>query len=462
MKSINKYILAAGVAVATLPAVAQTTYSGYFLDNYDYAFQMNPAFGNEKNFVAFPAIGNLNVGVKGNLHVSSVLYNVDGRTVLFTNPDVNTADAMSKFGNHNKIVANEKIDLLSGGFKAWGGYNTISLSAVVNAGVSVPKTFFELAKEGVTNKTYDIKDMAVDANAYAQIAFNHSRDITQVPGLRVGAAFKVLIGVGAVQAKFNQAELELGTDNWIARTNADIYASIGSLKFKQKTYYPEGTLDTTPRDYVSGAEVPHFYITGFGLGFDLGAQYEWRDFKFSAAALDLGFIRWGRTQWASTDGTRTFETDAYTFNVQGSADNSFKNEFKDLKDNVTRLYQLKDMGSKDYYARGLATTLNFGVDYTFPLYRKLHFGLLNSTRIYGPFTSTHFRLSANVAPAKAFSADVNVGLGTYGFDFGWLLNVHTTGFNLFLGMDHTVGKLAKQGVPLSSNASLNFGINFPF
>jgi hypothetical protein len=29
-------------------------------------------------------------------------------------------------------------------------------------------------------------------------------------------------------------------------------------------------------------------------------------------------------------------------------------------------------------------------------------------------------------------------------------------------MDHTIGKLAKQGIPLSSNTEFNMGINFPF
>ena len=53
-------------------------------------------------------------------------------------------------------------------------------------------------------------------------------------------------------------------------------------------------------------------------------------------------------------------------------------------------------------------------------------------------------------------------VGTYGVGFGWLLNLHTTGFNFFVGMDHTMGKLSKQFVPLNSNADLNIGINFPF
>ena len=178
--------------------------------------------------------------------------------------------------------------------------------------------------------------------------------------------------------------------------------------------------------------------------------------------LDLGFMAWGKTQWASTNGTQTFTTDAYTFSANGDADNSFDNELDNLKDDLSKLYQLKDMGEKSSYTRSLAATLNFGVDYELPVYRNLHFGLLNSTRINGAYTWTQFRLSANIAPVKVFSADVNVAAGTYGVGFGWMLNLHTTGINLFLGMDHTLGTLSKQMIPLNSNASFNFGLNFPF
>lgn len=464
MKAFNKFIILSGCALAAFiptAATAQNTYSGYFLDGYTYGFQMNPAFANDMNFVSMPALGNMNVAMHGTLHLTDIFYNVNGRTALFTNPNVDAGEALKKFGNKNRIATNNKIDIISAGFKAFGGYNTVSISAVANLEASIPKAFFELAKEGISNKTYDIKDMFAYANAYTQIAFNHSRDIKQVPGLRVGAAVKFLIGIGAIDCRFKEADLTLGTDYWTARTNANIYASVGGMRFKQKTYTPEGT-NMQPYQYVSGADVDNFGITGFGLGFDLGAQYKWRDFKFSAAILDLGFIAWGKTQWASTDGTQTINTDAYTFNVNSDADNSFSKEMDNLKDDLSKLYQLKDMGQKNSYTRGLATTLNFGVDYEFPYYRKLHFGVLNTTRIYGPYTSTTFRFSANVAPVKIFSADINLGAGTYGADFGWLLNLHMKGINFFLGMDHTLGKLSKQGIPLNSNGSFNFGLNFPF
>lgn len=449
-------------AVATVATVsAQNTYSGYFLDNYTYRYEMNPAFGNSKNYIGMPGLGNVNVAMHGTLHLSDILYNVDGKTVLFTNPGVAAGPALDKFKYNNRLSTNNKFEILSGGFKAFGGYNTINISAVANVDMALPESFFRLAKEGITNRTYDIKDMRARAEAYAQIALNHSRDIKQVPGLRVGATVKFLMGVGAVDAKFNDAQLELGENNWIARTNADVYASVKGMKFKMDTYDPKSP-NFAPYEYVSGMDMENFGLTGFGLGFDLGAEYKWRDFNFSLAVLDLGFMDWGKTQWASTDGTQTIETNAYTFSFDDKADNSFDNEMDKMTDNLSKLYSLKDMGEKSSMTRSLRTTINVGVEYELPYYRNLHFGLLNSTCIAGPYTWTQFRLSANVAPVKCFSATANMEVGTYGVGFGWLMNVNVTGFNLFLGMDHTLGKLAKQGVPLNSNASVNFGINFPF
>ena len=165
---------------------------------------------------------------------------------------------------------------------------------------------------------------------------------------------------------------------------------------------------------------------------------------------------------ASTNGTKTFNTDRYTFNVDDDASNSFKNEWDNIKDDLSALYELDDMGDTGSKTRMLGATLNLGAEYTLPVYRKLTFGLLNTTRIQGKYTWTDFRLSANVAPAKCFDAGVNMSAGTFGIGFGWLLNLHVPGYNFFVGMDRTLGKVSKQFVPLNSNASVNLGMNILF
>ena len=459
MKYIAKIPLAL-IAVASAVAMsAQNTYSGYFLDNYNYRFQMNPAMGNTDNFVSMPALGNLNVAMRGNLHLSGVLYNHDGRTVLFTNPNISAAEVMSGIKDKNRLGADIKVNVLTGGFKAWGGYNTVAVNAVSGVNLVVPKSFFALAKEGISNRTYDIRDLSAHATGYAEIALGHSRDIKQVEGLRVGMNLKFLVGIANVDAYFNKAHLTLGQDNWTATTNAEIYANVGGFQYERKTNSDTG------REYVSGANFDgdgSIGPNGFGLGFDLGATYRWRDFDFSLAVLDLGFISFSDTQYASTDGDQTISTDAYTFNPDDDAANSFENEWDRLRDDLDKLYQLTDRGNTGSRTRDLGATLNVGIDYTFPLYRKLHFGLLSSTRIAGRYSWTEARVSANVHPVKCFSASANLAAGTYGVGFGWLLNFHTKGVNLFLGMDRTFGEVSKQFVPMSSNASVNFGLNFPF
>lgn len=454
--STIKHIATAVILGVAASATAQDTYSGYFNEGYEYRFRMNPAFGNEsQNFISVPAIANINFGLQGNLDLADLVYNRNGQTVLFTNPLVSSSEFLGNLNDVNRLGTDLNITLLATGFKAWGGYNTISINARGNLETRVPRELFSLLKEGVQNTTYDISDFNARANAYAEIALGHSRDINSK--VRVGGALKFLVGGGNVDARLNNARLSLGTDNWIVETDAQVNASVKGLEYQME--YDENLR----HEYVNGAEIDEPGIGGFGMAADLGVVYTLNnDWQFSASLLDLGFISWSNNMLATTNGVKRFVTDAYTFNVDDDAPNSFENEFDEMKDDLKTLYHLDNAGDQGSRTTMLSSTLNFGVRYSLPVYRKLTFGLTNSTRLAGDYTATEFRLSANVAPIKVFSASANVAYGTYGFGFGWLLNYHYTGVGLFLGMDHTMGKITKDGIPLSSNASLNFGMNILF
>ncbi|MDE7368478.1 MAG: hypothetical protein K2N08_01725, partial [Muribaculaceae bacterium] len=68
-KYINRLIAATAILISTInPALAQQTRSGYFVEDYTYRFQMNPAMGNSMNFVGMPALANMNIAMNGNLH----------------------------------------------------------------------------------------------------------------------------------------------------------------------------------------------------------------------------------------------------------------------------------------------------------------------------------------------------------------------------------------------------------
>ena len=457
MKTINKITIAAAAMLCAASASAQTSASGYFLEDYTYRFQLNPAFGNSRNFVAMPGLGNLNVGITGSLNLKDVIYNVNGKTTTFLNPGVNAQEFLSNIGDKNRLQVNLHEQVLAGGFSAFGGYNTVSIAVRADVGVSLPYSIFSLLKEGVQNRTYDISDINAKATAWAEMAFGHSRDITDE--WRVGGTFKFLFGAGRVDADLREANLTLGVDSWTISSDADIHASMKGLTYKKTIN------DNTNHTYVNGVDIDGAGIGGYGAAFDFGAVYRPKtlpDWTFSLALLDLGFINWSNDMLASTDGRQTVNTDGYVFNPDEDAENYFDNEWQRLQDDVSAIYELNDKGDQGSRSTMLAATINAGAEYTFPLYRKLSFGLLNTTRINGAFTTTDFRLSANVAPVNCFNASVNMCCGTNSFGFGWLMNLHVTGFNFYLGMDRTIGKLSKQGVPLSSNAQLNLGMNFLF
>ena len=460
MKNI-KSIMSVMLLGITATATAQNLNSGYFNDGYQYRHDLNPAFANEKNYVAIPGLGNINVGMNSNIAVDDILYNVNGRTALFLNPNVSTEEFLSGVNDKNKITEDLKVQILGAGFKAFGGYNTVELNARQSIDANVPGTLLRMVKEGFENKTYDIDGFDANANAYAELALGHSRQINKK--LRIGAKLKLLFGIANIDAKINRAQLTLSENEWTGVTNAQINTSIKSMAYEieEKERGPEG--ETSVHQYVSGIKDDKWGVCGFGLAFDLGAEYKLdKNWTFSAALLDLGFIGYSKNYVASTNGDRTINTTEYNFNVDDDASNSFDNEMDRLTEGLSTLYELQDNGNQGSRSKALAATMNLGVEYTPDFYDKLSFGLMNSTRMAGKYSWTDFRLSANVSPCKVLSATANMALGTYGASFGWLLDLHTSGFSMFLGMDHTLGKLAKQGLPLSGRGHVSVGINIPF
>ena len=453
MKPIRLFLLCAAIASAT-HLLAQTSESGYFTDGFLYRYQLNPAIANEQSFFAFPAIGNIDMALTGSLSLSDFIYNVDGKTTTFMNPAVSTQEFMSNIKDKNRIGTDLNLALLAIGFKGMGGYNTIGVNLRTNTDISVPGALFSLLKEGIENKSYDLTNFDIYASAWAEIALGHSHRIND--HLRIGATLKALIGGGDISAKFRNATLTLADDSWNIKADEYINASIKGLQ------YEESYNDRTKRNYVDNASIDGAGIGGYGGAVDLGVEYRLnRDWSFSISVTDLGFINWSNNMVASTNGEQSVNTSDYIFNVDSDADNSFSNEWHEIRDKLSLIYQLENNGDMGSRTTMLATTLHAAIDYTIPGCNRLSFGLLNTTRLNNGFNYTNFRISANYAPSRTVSMGINGAYGTFGAAFGWIINLHPPGFNLFLASDCTPFRLAKQGIPLSANTRLNIGINFP-
>lgn len=452
MKLHVKYIAAGVIAMTSLAAAAQNR-SAYFLEsNYTYNYQHNPAMAleNRKGNVAMPGLGNLNIETNANVGLRTFLFpnKTTGKLDLFLNPSVSSKKFMNGIKDHNRIGMELREQIIGFGFSGLDGFNNVGINVVASGQARIPGSLFSFLKEGITNKNYEIGRMDANVTAYAEIALNHSHSLEKyVPGLRIGGTFKFLIGLGNADINLNKADLRLGKDQWYAVTNGMMRFNVGGMKGKEND---KGDFD--------GVDFDGFSVGGFGMAVDLGATYRLnQDWDFALAFNDLGFINWSNNIQTSTHGDHTFKTSDYPIDPD-----NFEDSFDKMTDDLEGLYDFKYDGNTGSRCRGIAGTMKASARYTLPQYRRLTFGLLNTTRMQRRFAWTEFRLSANVTPVDWLGLGINYGLGTFGSSFGWILNIAPRGFNFFIGMDHTLGKLSKQYIPMNLNTQLSMGMNFPF
>ena len=421
---------------------------------------MNPAYGNNQDYVSIPALGNINVRTQGNFGYDAIIKNnpnpYGNKTMTtFLNPYIDASTALEDFASgNNRVIGNVGITILSAGFKAWGGYNTIEINSKTSFGVSLPYELFEFAKN-TGNKNYDIGDINAGALSYVEIAFGHSRQLTDQ--LRAGAKLKVLLGVGRADVKMEDVKAQLTDANqWLISANAQADVSLKGFTYKQKD--KEYKQKPGTYKYVNDVDVDGAGVGGFGLGIDLGATYKLNDdWNFSAALLDLGFISWSNDMQARNM-SKEFVFDGF-HDVDVTRHGGMRDASDKYSDQLAEFANLQDQGDQGGRTTGIGTTLNVGAEYTLPMYRQLSFGLLSSTRFQGEYSWTEARLSANWEPLNWLDGGMSLGVGSFGASAGWLVNIHPKGFNFFIGMDHILGKQSKEFIPLSSKASINLGMN---
>ena len=466
MKYINKYMALGLLSMCSLHAMAQQLNSAYFTNDYKFRHTMNPAYGNEQNYVSMPGFGNVNVSTMGNFGYEDVIFDnpmfpstSKDRLTTFMNPYISTADALKGFNSgDNKILGDVIITVLSAGFKGFGGYNTVELNARTSFGVSMPYELFEFAKN-TGNRTYNIGNISANGQAFAELAFGHSRQINEK--LRVGAKIKLLFGAGRGDVNIDNVKADLAADDkWTVSGHAKSEVSVKGFTYKteEKEYKEEGR---GTYQYVNDVDVDGAGLGGFGLAFDLGGVYKINnDFTVSAALLDLGFIKWSNNMVAVNGGEEFVFNGFHDVAVNEDRGGSTLSMQGDkYSDQLADFANLQDKGDEGGRTTGIGATLNLGCEYTLPVYRKITFGVLSSTRFRGDYSWTEARVSANWTPLKWIDGGVNMAFGSYRNSFGWVLNFHPKGYNFYVGMDHTLGKVSKEFIPLNSNAAVSVGLS---
>lgn len=457
MKNLNKYLAVAVMVGAATGVSAQALNSGYFLDGYLFKHQLNPALESDKAYFSIPVLGNINIGTRGNIGLGNFLYpTANGGLTTFMNSSISAEEFLNGLSTNNKLAMNLDMSILSAGFRAWGGFNTIDIGLRSHTALNIPKDMLEFMKVGQSGPTtvYDMGDMGMSSANYVEVALGHSRQITDK--LRVGAKVKFLLGGMYADMSLKNTHVTLSENEWIVSANGEMNIAAKGMTVPEKD---GGLVDFDNIEYDSPG------LSGFGLGIDLGATYEVIDnLTVSAAIKDLGFIGWSNNTYASTN-NEAWRFDGFenlTFSDDKEED-KLENQLDALGDEFEDYANLHRRSTGEKLSKALAATLVVGAEYALPMYDKLSFGLLSTTRFNGPYTWSEGRLSANVSPLSWLEGGVNVAVSSFGTSAGWILNLHPKGFSIFLGMDCLVGKVNPQFIPVNNaNASFSCGFNVTF
>lgn len=472
MKTYKHLMLAAVIASGLCASAQETSRSAYFLDGYSMRHQLNPAFSGEHNYISIPALGNFNAGMMSNVGVNTFIYKMaDGNLTTFMNKSVSADEFLSKINDNNKVNVNADITLLSAGFRAFKGFNTITIGVRTDVGVNLPGGLFEFMKLGQTgpNTQYDLSDLSVRANAMGEIALGHSHKLTDK--IEIGAKVKVLLGGGNIDAKINNMQVRMSDTQWSIEADGELNAAAGTgLYLPTKEEAGVEYSNPSQADEIAWDEIDYdsFSMTGFGLGFDLGATYKViPGLQLSAAIRDLGFMSWSNNINAVTPATswtfNGFENIAIDNTLPGYDDNTLSEQLDAVWDDMQDMLNFRKTQQGGSRTASLAATMHIGAEYTMPFYSGLTAGLLYTQRFNGPFSWSEGRISANIKPVKWFDATINYAASTYGSSFGWMLNFHPRGFNFFIGSDHQFFNITPQVLPVGkANAALTMGMNITF
>lgn len=475
MKAIKNTIIAAAALCAGFGASAQeASRTAYFLDGYSYRHELNPAFGGERNYISIPVLANMNMGLFSNVGVNTFLYPTTSgpyKLTTFMSPTVDADEFLGKLKNMNHINMSSDITLLSAGFKAFKGYNTITVGIHADMGVGLPKDLFTFMKLGQTGEDtrYNFKDINASANAWAEIALGHSHKINEK--LTIGAKVKFLLGIASLKAKIENMDVRMNNNAWTINAQGSMEIAAGSglyVPTKQETGADYNTPSEADLIEWNDVEYNNFGLSGFGLGFDLGATYQLLpDLQLSAAVTDLGFMSYSHAVKGATSQTSWvfdgFHNIAIDDNAPDYEENKIDEQIDRLWDDLQDVVNFHRTEQDASFNRALFANIRLGAEYKMPFYKNLTGAFLFTSHIAGVSTWNEGRFYATVKPVKWFDATINYGISTYGDSFGWMLNFHPKGFNFFVGTDHQSFKVTPQGIPVGkANFNLNLGFNVTF
>ena len=434
---MKKIILATSLLFGlAFGASAQTFYSGYFLDNYNYGHRINPSLQSEKGYFG---VG-VNLGVDGNFGINNLLFKgPDGSLVTGLNSSVSASTFIGALPDKLQLGIDGNTPLVSLGF--WGhngGFSTIEVNLRTPTTLSVPKGVFEMLKVGSTGTTYDLSGLGMDVKAYAEVALGHSHKISDL--LTIGAKVKVLVGLGSERLNVNRMDVTLGEKEWSVKADAELSGACNMLNIPLDS---DGNLDLASTSFAG-----KFSPAGFGAAVDLGATFKpISGLEISAAVTDLGAISWKTTVKGTSSSNVTYTGASEEIDLMNGGGSVIGDELSGALNKLTDLLELKGQTVSESAMQMIPVNVNVAAKYKVLPVVKV--GAMANMQFYKGTTVFDGRIGAAVTPLDWLSLAANVGTGTYGPNAGAALSVTLAVINIFAGVETRFGRVGSyNGLPV--------------
>ena len=460
MKKIMKLSAALAIAAIAGSASAQISNTVYF-DKYNYRqHHLNPAMLPDQRFY-FSVIGNtaMDFGNKS-ISFSDVVKNVNGKTVLFLDKEINSGsdkkgqnDFLKALGNKLHLFANAYIDIFDFGFRMGDkSFLGFSVGAKIGTNTMIPKQFFSVILGGMKkDETFnlDAGSLYFDVYGYAEAGVTFAHQFGEK--LNLGITGKYLWGGANIKTKFDDIKITGSMDEWKMKGNAEIMASFPGLvaynnakgELKIENDLDDDGNEITWRDFKGN--------NGFAL--DLGATYKLFDKLTLAASIDdLGFIRFKKNT-AKIRMHKDFVYNGAEFKQDDKRDENGVREsgeldFKKYEDEFEQTFTALD---DNKFVQGLHTKIYLGASWE-PI-KIIGFGVLSKSTFAHKKLWQEFSLSANFHPIRLFSIN-----GIYSMmDGSW----HALGLGANLNLGFLNIFAACDNIPVHYGKSTKDDIIFP-
>ena len=447
MKVYNRITIAFVALFATLTVSAQMRTS-YFMEGSYFRTEMNAALAPTRGYLQIiPVVGGFGANFGNNyLSVNNLLYKKDGGIYTFMSNRVSPDEFLGKLGNQGKLSANLNATILGVGAHTKRLFWSVGLNLRSQTEVTLSKDMFSILKN-LSNGYYDLGDTHISNREYLELSAGVAIPLKDF--MTFGFRVKGLLGL---------ADLSMQADKMYVDINENIVKAelIGGVRGNSPMFAPnylvggdfstDGVIQT---DYMQALKS----LKSWGLGLDFGFEFRFLDdhLKVSLGVNDLGFIRWNGSS---------------TINAQGNANFSF--EGVDLATSEVKMksgFEATMAESSGTYTTRLSMSLNGGVEYNI-LNNWIAFGLLSHTEFCQNFTRTELTASVNFRIMRWLSTSFSHTFlnGNQPGVLGWALNIHPTGFHLFLGADFIDTRFAvynKVPVPqMMTSANVYVGVGF--